>query len=95
MRTTIKQLERKIERLNNITGSPQAQYSKKEDGRFTANVGNFHLSEDYGKKTLHRMYNEAGGISDVFGRGHSFSSGELADMIDALTTGILIGKGLK
>lgn len=69
-RITDKNLQALCDRINRIKGSPMEPYSKGEDGRYVANVGNYHLSHAYGGVSLECMINEAGGVSTPFGCGH-------------------------
>jgi len=48
--------------INEMTGSPKATYTRTE-GRYIANIGNFHLSQANGGVCLHRILNEGGGVS--------------------------------
>ena len=64
-RVTEKQLQMKVDSINQVTGSPAAPYA---DGK--AQIGCFHVSHAYGGVSLHRMSNEAGGVHNVFGQGH-------------------------
>ena len=63
MRTSIKTLETLCQWINERTGSPLTPWSKDEQGRNTANVGNYHLSGAYGGVCLHRMHNTSGGVT--------------------------------
>jgi hypothetical protein len=47
-RITEKMLELSLMRLNAITNSPTEPYTLNDDGKWTANIGNFHLSGAYG-----------------------------------------------
>jgi hypothetical protein len=67
---TIRDLNAVCERINRLTESPMASYAKSEEGKFIAQVGNYHISQEYGGYSLHRMYNEGGGVSTVFHTGH-------------------------
>lgn len=61
-------LERLVERINEVTGSPMTPYKAREDGHpHEAQIGNYHLSYAYGGVALHRMSNESGGVRDIFG----------------------------
>ena len=83
---TKKFLEAQIERLNRETNNPPAPYVR--DGeKFTAQIGNYHLSGAYGGYSLHRMETDGGGISDVFGSGH-ISKRDLSARISAMMRGI-------
>jgi hypothetical protein len=69
MRITNKQIEAQISHLNRITGSPETPWTRK-DGRNTANIGNYHLSQAYGGACVHRMENTGGGVSTPICNGH-------------------------
>lgn len=69
-RITLSDLEAIVARINRETGSPAEPYTKGNDGRHRANVGNYHLSRAYGGFALHRMVSEGGGVSDVLRCGH-------------------------
>ena len=61
MRTTIKQLDLLIAELNKQLDRPEKPYIK-ENGKLTAQIGNFHLYQAYGAYGLHEMATEGGGI---------------------------------
>lgn len=84
---TMKHLNGVVARLNFITSSPEAPYTKNTDGRFVANVGNYHIDSAYGGNKLVRMVNEGGGISDVLHSGY-VSKRELYNLIRAFLTGL-------
>ena len=67
-RITDKHLEALCERINKVTGSPLAPWSK-VDGKLKANVGNYHIDHAYGGVNLNRMSNESGGVSSPLGLG--------------------------
>jgi len=67
-RITEKDLQAVVNRINRATNSPVEPYAKVGD-KYTAQIGCYHLSHAYGGVALHRMYNDCGGVSDVFG-GH-------------------------
>lgn len=69
-RITQKQIEALADRINEATGSPRAAWTRNEAGDLRANIGNYHISYAYGGASLHRMSNEYGGVSSVFGYGH-------------------------
>jgi hypothetical protein len=79
-------LEAKCDTLNTMTKSP-LESSRMVDGKWTANVGNYHISGAYGGYCLHRMSNESGGVSDVFNCGH-IPARELAGLMSAYTAGL-------
>jgi len=80
-------LEAVVKRLNIMTGNRIAPYTKDKDGRFTANIGNYHISGAYGGVSLHRMSTDGGGVSDVFGCGHG-TKRDLYDRLHAYLNGI-------
>jgi hypothetical protein len=85
-RITRKHLDAKADTLNRMTNSP-VESSRTVDGKWTANVGNYHVSGAYGGYCLHRMVTEGGGASDVFSCGH-ISARELAGLMSAYMAGL-------
>lgn len=79
-------LESKAATINSMRGAP-AEPSCMVDGKYRANVGNYHISCAYGGYSLHRMCNEAGGVSDVFSCGH-IPARELAALMSAYIAGL-------
>ena len=59
-----KMIQNKLDRLNEITGSPKEPWVKTDEG-FKAQVGNFHLDRAYGGVRLVRMMNTSGGETDL------------------------------
>lgn len=57
-------------RINLATNSPTETYVK-VGNEYVAQIGNYHIGFAYGGVSLHRMVNASGGISDVFGCGHT------------------------
>lgn len=76
MRITQKDLEARVERLN--------EYAKQLPTK-----PEYQLSCAYGGYALHRGVNERGGITDVFGTGH-IPGRELFQMIGAMILGITL-----
>ena len=62
-RITDKQLDSLATYLNELTNSPLEPYSKDQNGKFCANIGNYHISHAYGGVCLHRMSNTSGGVN--------------------------------
>ena len=89
-RITRAHLDAKADTLNRMTKSP-TEPSSMVDGKWTANVGNYHISGSYGGSyvgySLHRMSNESGGVSDVFSCGH-IPAKQLAALMSAYTAGL-------
>ena len=90
-RVTIGMLEARVAYLNKITGNPPEPYTKGDDGKYSANIGNFHLGEAYGGVALHQMMGEGGGIRDIFG-GHG-PKRELLEQMSAYIRGLQDAKG--
>jgi hypothetical protein len=61
MRTTLAQIEALIAELNKQLDRPSKPYIK-ENGKLTAQIGNFHLYQAYGAYGLHEMATDGGGI---------------------------------
>jgi len=89
MRVTEKQLQGVVDRINEATKSPMTSYTKTKAGKFSANIGNFHLDFAYGGVALHRMQSKGGGIEDIFG-GH-YPKRELFNRCWAYLDGIQLG----
>jgi len=87
MRITKKDLDCVVNRINSITSSPATSYTKDNNGNFNANIGNYHLSGAYGGYALHRMFNEGGGIEDVFQIGYAPKK-ELFGLMQAFINGL-------
>lgn len=86
-RITEKMLQARIDYLNKITNSPMESYSKDEQGRYRANIGNFHLSHAYGGVCIHRMTNTGGGVICPLGRYHA-PKREAYEALNAFIAGI-------
>lgn len=86
-RITDKDLEAVVARINRITESPSESYSKTEDGKLKANIGNYHLSYAYGGVSLHRMNNESGGVTTPISSGH-VTKRELYSLMQAYINGL-------
>ena len=86
-RITIKDLERIVLRLNNITDSPIEPYTKQPGGKLKANIGNYHLDGAYGGWKLVQMSTDGGGIIDVLSCGF-VSKRELYQLIYSYILGI-------
>lgn len=82
---TIAHLEAVCARINTLSGSPLAPYTK-QGGKTIANVGNYHLSGAYGGYALYRMSNGSGGVEDVLQCGHT-TKRDLADRMHAFIRG--------
>ena len=85
-RITRAHLDAKADTLNRIRNS-SVESSRMVDGKYVANVGNYHISCAYGGYCLHRMVNEGGGTRDVFSCGH-VPARELAGLMSAYMAGL-------
>jgi hypothetical protein len=86
-RITEKMLNLRVKRLNQITNSPVEPYTKNEEGKYIASIGNFHLSHAYGGVCLHRMHGEGGGITTPIISYHT-TKRNLYDRLNAFIDGI-------
>ena len=68
MRTTLTQIRLLIDELNKQLDRPLKPYIK-ENGKLTAQIGNFHLYQAYGAFGLHEMANEGGGVRETIALG--------------------------
>jgi len=87
-RITIAQLRAKVGYLNRLCGTPETSYTRGDNGRLTANIGNYHISQSYGGYDLHQMMNDCGGVRSVLSCGH-IPARELLGKIDAYICGIV------
>jgi len=90
-RITKKQLETSADYLNRITGNPETAYTRDDSGKFTANIGNYHISYAYGGACLHQMMNEGGGVTCPIEHCH-VPKRELWDKMQAFIAGIELAK---
>jgi len=70
-RTTKKDLERIVLRINRALNRPEEPYGKDENGRFKANLGNFHISGAYGGVALEEIQTDGGGVRRVSTDGYN------------------------
>ena len=70
-RITMNELNMAIDYMNEIAGTPKKPYTQGKDGRLSANVNCYYLSQAYGGYSLHQMANNSGGCRDVFYCGHT------------------------
>jgi len=90
-RVTKKDLENIVLQINEATGNPTMPYTRQENGKLKANVGNYHLSWAYGGVCLEQMSNEGGGVRTVLYTGYTTKS-RLMDALQAYLAGIEKGK---
>ena len=83
-RITEKQLDALVKRINDMTDSPEASYTKNGRGRLQANIGNYHLEFAYNRVGLSRMVNTGGGVETIFNGG---TKRELYDQLHAFLKG--------
>lgn len=89
-RITKKQLQARIETINSILNRPVTPYSQVE-GKLTANIGNFSISQAYGGFGVHLMTNESGGVSTPIWNGH-ISARDAYERISAFISGLQFSK---
>ena len=85
MRISEKMLETQCNIINNLRKTPEKAYDRIE-GKFKANIGNYHLYFAYGSVGLHKMVNEGGGVHEVFGL---TTKRELFNQLQSYIRGIL------
>jgi hypothetical protein len=86
-RITEKQLEALVSWINELTGSPATSYTRNDEGKLSANIGNYHLYYAYGGVNLHRMTNEGGGVNTPLGGG-TRTKRELFNQLHAFINGL-------
>ena len=89
-RISKKLLQSRVETINSVLGMPDSPYTRTDD-KFTANIGNFHLSQAYGGYCVHRMVNEKGGVSTPIWYGH-IPAREAYERICAFIAGLTFTK---
>ena len=62
MRHTKKELEAKVEKLNEVLGRPDTAWVRKPDADLRACVGNFHIYKTHFGYELHEMMSESGAV---------------------------------
>ncbi len=85
-KTSKARLQAIVDRINIMTGSPMATYHT-ENGKLTANIGNYHLDSAYGGWSLFRMQSPLGGVKDVLSVGH-ITPRELDKLMQAFIRGL-------
>jgi hypothetical protein len=90
-RITIKNLRALCDAMNKNLDRPAAPYTRGEDGRLHANIGNLHISSAYGGHALHEMVNDGGGIRCPLGSGYK-PARELYNEMHAFWRGIETAK---
>ncbi len=85
-RITRANLDGQIRIINRLLGTPEEPYTKGEDGKYHANIGNIHLEGAYGGWKASRMVGESGGTQCVT---HGYvSKRELYSQLSAFIRGI-------
>ena len=89
-RVSMKDLEAVAQMINNMLGVEHTEaWSRQPDGSYKANVGYYHVSSCTGSKSLVRLCNESGGITDIL---RASTSGELMGKMRAFMYGIEAGR---
>jgi hypothetical protein len=88
-RITIKDLERQVDLLNRLTGSPAERWQaeRRDDGGWASNPGHYMISQAYGGCELQRICGELGGTSTPLNTGH-IQKRELYEILRAFIAGI-------
>jgi len=86
-RITQKDLERMVLRINRALNRPETPYGKDENGRFKANLGNFHISGAYGGVALEEIQTNGGGVRRVSTDGYG-TKRQLYTWMTAFLSGI-------
>lgn len=89
-RITSKRLDSLCDTLNRVLGTSM-EPSTRENGRYKANVGCYHIDASCGGYALYRITNEGGACSDVLHVGHT-SPRALYDVIQGLLVGVSLGR---
>lgn len=93
-RVTEKQLQAIVDRINRMMGTPMATYTKDAEGRYRANVGNYHLDFAYGGVKLAQIASDGGGTHDVLRIGY-VTKRELESALFSFIAGIEAKEGAR
>lgn len=91
MRINQKDLENVATRINNMTDNPTESYTKDKNGKYKANIGNYHIDHAYGGCALHKMATDGGGVHDVLRCGY-VTKKELYNLMQAYINGLYDSK---
>ena len=91
MRVTRKDLDYLVTRINEITDSPQEYITTTPNGKFKANIGNYHIEGAYGGVRLSRVSTDGGGITTVSTTGFGTKK-ELYNWMSAFIAGLTANK---
>ena len=86
MRITEKDLEIAAERINRTLGTPLEPYARDASGKQIAQIGNYHISYQYGYYSLYRVQSHTGSAVDVLACGH-IKKGDLYNRMHAFLAG--------
>lgn len=89
-RITRKHLEGLCNTLNRVTNSPMTPWTRDENNKFHANIGNYHIDGAYGGWQLQRIMNEHGGVNTPIGGGY-VPARELYNRMHAYLDGLFEG----
>lgn len=64
-RITIEHIQNQVDILNEFTGQPKESYTKKENGKYSSNVGCYYISQAYGGVKLEQITSEGGTAKDI------------------------------
>jgi len=86
-RITQKDLEHLVSRINRALNRPETPYGKDENGKFKANLGNFHISGAYGGVALEEIQTDGGGVRRISTDGYG-TKRQLYTWMTAFLSGI-------
>jgi len=89
-RITNKDLEYLVNELNKVTGNAEHPYTYVE-GKYTANIGNYHISGAYGGVALEQIVTDGGGTKRISNQGYG-TKRELYNFLQAYLSGIHTAK---
>jgi len=91
MRIKQKDLEVLVDKINKVQDCPLTTYTLNK-GKYTANIGNYHLSFAYGGVSLRQLANKDGGASEPLNTGH-IPKKALYNVLKAFLAGLETKKG--
>ena len=86
-RITQRDVEAVCRRINRVVNGAELEPYVRDGDGLHAVIGAYTISGAYGGVSLHRIVNENGGVTDVFGCGH-MPKRELYDRMEAFLRGL-------
>jgi hypothetical protein len=87
MRMTLKQLQNKVEYINELSGTPKQPYNNR-----VSQINCYYIGQAYGGYRLEQISNKSGGAKDISDR---LTARELSYFLNGMITGLEQAKGMR